>query len=62
MKQPKTMRGKLSLLLRICELSSEDVGDNEEENSLINTCVANIQNELGNNSEILKKYGLVWNG
>ena len=61
MKEPKTMKGKLSLLLKVCHLTSENCGD-EEENRLIAVCVANIQNELGENSEILKKYGLEWNG
>jgi hypothetical protein len=62
MKYPKTIKGKLSLLLKICELTSEECGDNEQENMLINNCVAHIQNELGDNYEILKKYRLVWNG
>lgn len=62
MDQPKTMKGKLALLIKVCNLTSEGVGETEEENELINDCVAQVQNELSRHLEILEKYKLEWNG
>lgn len=64
MREPKTMRGKLSLLLFIASLAAEDSGGNKVENEFFNTVIASIQNELGSEEgqAILEKYGLEYEG
>jgi hypothetical protein len=62
MKEPKTFRGKLLLLLRVAQMAAET--DNEEEGLFFNSVIAAIQNELGDEEgqKILARYGLSWNG
>lgn len=60
MKEPKTYRGKLSIILQVAKWTADT--DNEEEGEFLNAIIAQIQNELGQGDEILEKYGFEWEG
>ncbi len=60
MKMPKTAKGYLEMLIRIAEDGHADKlkASDSETADLISTIRAGIQNELGENEEILKKFNL----
>ena len=66
MKEPKTYKGKLSVILRIATWTADIDQDKqpEEEGLFLNEIIAAIQNRLGDieGCKILKKYGLRWEG
>jgi hypothetical protein len=66
MKEPKTYKGKLSIIVQIATWTA-DIDENkqpEEEGLFLNELIAAIQNRLGDveGSEILEKYGFKWDG
>jgi len=63
-KRPKTVKGYLNMLLRICHDTSIDLKNvTEEEESFIASIRAVIQNELGEDVDgVMKKHGLEWSG
>jgi len=63
MKTPKTTKAYFKLLIQIARDSSYELKDaTPEERKLIGGIRGDIQNELGENNEILEKRGLKWNG
>lgn len=62
MKEPKTYKGKLSIILQVATWTADT--DNEVESEFLNELIAAIQNRLGDieGAEILEKYGFKWDG
>ena len=66
MKEPKTYKGKLSIILQIATWTA-DIDEEKQpeiEGLFLNELIAAIQNRLGDTEgvEILKKYGFKWEG
>lgn len=62
MKEPKTYKGKLSVILKVATWTADT--EDEAESEFLNELIAAIQNRLGDTegSGILEKYGLKWEG
>lgn len=62
MKEPKTYKGKLSVILQVATWTADT--EDEAESEFLNELIAAIQNRFGDTegSSILEKYGLKWEG
>lgn len=62
MKEPKTYKGKLSIILQVATWTADT--EDEIESEFLNELIAAIQNRLGDveGNEILEKYGFKWEG
>lgn len=62
MKEPKTYKGKLAIILQVATWTADT--EDEIESEFLNELIAAIQNRLGDTegSAILEKYGFKWEG
>lgn len=62
---PKTTKGLLKLLIAIAEDGVEVLADPKltpQEHYAVGSMLAGLQNDLGENTELLEKYNLKYNG